>query len=361
MGLDARTVRSLLVAALAATPAAAAQESAPAAEKPAAGAAAAASREAPTFEALHFAPGDLPKADWKLEAELACASTDGKALFEDGTPAGTSAIPKRKDFQTIGGPSGRGTLLVFEYPGGVPAEVVAAVREKLWAGGRTPSRLRPELFAHAGELLVVLSFPLTSPIKNWVAGRLRDRFGLRLPYESEDQAAALAPVLRAINAEDAYNGLAALKDGGEKLANSSFAAYLEAQFHEMKEYWSGADKAYARALELDATVDPLASDLLAWETTERRGNAIYQMGRHADAIPVIRAAADIAGRNGFKRERATSIYNVGCCLSLIGKTAEAIPCVAEAFELDPTLKTHARTDKDMDPLREMEEYKKISG
>lgn len=359
MGFDARTVRTLLFIALAGSSAAGSQETPPAAEEPAQGAAT--RREAATFEALRFAPGDLPKDDWKLEAELACASSDGKALFEEGTPAGTAVIPKRKEFQTIGGPSGRGTLLVFEYPGGVPAEVVAAVREKVWGGGRTPSRIRPELLAHSGDLLVVLSFPLTSPIKNWVAGRLRDRFGLRLPYESEERATALAPVLRALRAEDSHNGLAALKDGGETLASSSFAAYLEAQFHEMKEYWSGADKAYARALELDATVDPLESDLLAWETAERRGNAIYQMGKYADAIPVIRAAAEIAGRSGFKRERGQSLYNAGCCLALLGKADEALPCVAEAFQLDPALKTHARTDKDMDSLRELDEYKKISG
>ena len=52
------------------------------------------------------------------------------------------------------------------------------------------------------------------------------------------------------------------------------------------------------------------------------------------------------------RSRAFGAYNLGCYYAKLGRAADALPHLARSFELHPDLKTWARTDKDLDRIRE---------
>lgn len=49
---------------------------------------------------------------------------------------------------------------------------------------------------------------------------------------------------------------------------------------------------------------------------------------------------------------AASTYNLGCFYVRIGREDEAVLRFKHAFELDPSLKTHAQTDPDLDRIRD---------
>jgi tetratricopeptide (TPR) repeat protein len=61
------------------------------------------------------------------------------------------------------------------------------------------------------------------------------------------------------------------------------------------------------------------------------------------------------------RSRAFGAYNLGCYYAKLGRSAEAVPHLSRSFELHPDLKTWARTDKDLDRIRDKAEVQAILG
>lgn len=61
------------------------------------------------------------------------------------------------------------------------------------------------------------------------------------------------------------------------------------------------------------------------------------------------------------RSRAFGAYNLGCYYAKLGRSAEAVPHLSRSFELHPELKTWARTDKDLDRIRDKPEVQAILG
>ncbi len=50
--------------------------------------------------------------------------------------------------------------------------------------------------------------------------------------------------------------------------------------------------------------------------------------------------------------RASAEYNLGCYYATVGRSADAIPLISEGILLNPSLKEWARTDHDLDSIRE---------
>lgn len=63
----------------------------------------------------------------------------------------------------------------------------------------------------------------------------------------------------------------------------------------------------------------------------------------------------------FPGWEANAVYNLGCFYSLNGFKQEAIAKVKEAFAIKPDLVEWAKQDSDLDPLRDMAEYKELVG
>jgi tetratricopeptide (TPR) repeat protein len=52
------------------------------------------------------------------------------------------------------------------------------------------------------------------------------------------------------------------------------------------------------------------------------------------------------------KSQASGTYNLGCYYARHGRAVEALPHIKRSIELNPDLKEWARTDKDLDPIRE---------
>jgi tetratricopeptide (TPR) repeat protein len=61
------------------------------------------------------------------------------------------------------------------------------------------------------------------------------------------------------------------------------------------------------------------------------------------------------------RSVASGAYNLGCYYARNGRAAEALPHFKRSFELHPDLKEWARTDKDLDRIRDEPELRTILG
>ena len=64
---------------------------------------------------------------------------------------------------------------------------------------------------------------------------------------------------------------------------------------------------------------------------------------------------------GFPGWEANAAYNLGCFYALNGYKQEAIAKVKEAFEIKPDLVEWAKQDSDLEPLRDMVEYRELVG
>ena len=82
-------------------------------------------------------------------------------------------------------------------------------------------------------------------------------------------------------------------------------------------------------------------------------NALYEAGKYAEA-------AD-RGRELIEQhpEYAGLLYNVACCESLAGRTADAIEHLRRAIELSERFRSFAAGDSDFDPIREQPAFKEL--
>lgn len=82
----------------------------------------------------------------------------------------------------------------------------------------------------------------------------------------------------------------------------------------------------------------------AWDA-QRRAHASYERGDYAEGADVLEAALG-RGADG------DVLYNLACYESLAGRHDAAIGHLRTAFELHPSLRELARTDADLDPVRD---------
>ena len=82
-------------------------------------------------------------------------------------------------------------------------------------------------------------------------------------------------------------------------------------------------------------------------------NALYEAGKYAEAAD--RGRELIEQNPGY----AGLFYNVACCESLAGRTADAIEHLARAIELSERFRGFAAGDSDFDPIREQPAFKEL--
>ncbi|MBL8840307.1 MAG: hypothetical protein JNL90_02135 [Planctomycetes bacterium] len=317
-----------------------------------------AARAAATFDALPIAADELP-ADWLLEGEVACASPTAQKLFEGQLLPAVVGAPTRMTHQTIGGASGRGTLLYFEFEGEAPTAWMDALVAALWSEKGKPTRTQPELLARAGNCVVVISCSLRSPLRRFACERLRRRFGLRLPDPREERTRPLAPLAKAAAEGDLAGAQLILAARKKELEPLSLAWTFTARAHVAKEQWLEANRAFAKALELDATSDPLPDDATHLACVAGRGQALYHQQKWPEAVALLREAAALAARCGQPRARAAAHYDAACCLALAGDGDGAMAELERALAVEPgraELVAQAQQDADLESLKRRPEW-----
>jgi tetratricopeptide (TPR) repeat protein len=75
-------------------------------------------------------------------------------------------------------------------------------------------------------------------------------------------------------------------------------------------------------------------------------NPLYLEGRYAEAAD---AAREVAGAHP---EYAGLLYNLACCESLAGRTADALEHLTRAIDRSARFRTFAADDADLDPIRD---------
>jgi hypothetical protein len=110
-------------------------------------------------------------------------------------------------------------------------------------------------------------------------------------------------------------------------------------------------------------------DLLVWEVVPPNGH--LHLGEHlgfwhqAHGDELAAEASQIwmlgVHEAAFSepRSRAFGAYNLGCYYAKLGRAADALPYLGRSFELHPELKTWARSDKDLDRIRDEPELRTI--
>lgn len=71
---------------------------------------------------------------------------------------------------------------------------------------------------------------------------------------------------------------------------------------------------------------------------------LHEAGRTAEALLLLES-----GRAALRGEPLFH-YNVGCYLARLGRGVEAMPCLAEAFRLDASLREYAKADRDLEAV-----------
>jgi len=134
---------------------------------------------------------------------------------------------------------------------------------------------------------------------------------------------------------------------------------LEGELAKAAEQWERAEKAYGRALALDAATDPLDGDILAWGARDGHGTALYALQRYDEALRELTAAATEAAALKRPKEQGHSLYNAACCLALLQKGDDAIATLKQSLALDPSQKGYAAKDEDFTSIRTRPEFQAL--
>jgi hypothetical protein len=318
-------------------------------------------RVAPTFDSLHVAAAELPEG-WSLSKEIRTVSPQPTTLLEDDVYSLILPKPLHRDFQTIAGKSATGSILYFDWGEKIPDAVEEFVPALLFGEDKEQStKLHPEMLVRIGGVLVILSFPLDSPERVWAIERLRKRFGVRVGVNMD---LALRPVYAKLEVAvqdggDAKAGLAYAEVHAAEIARSSFASFLEGELATGLQGWERARKAYAQALELDATTDPFPDDGVAWASRDGLGTAFWGLKKYDDAIRELTLAAKVAADLKRPQDQAHCLYNLACSQALAGKVDEALATLKQSLALDPSEKQHAASDDDFASLRARPEFQAL--
>jgi tetratricopeptide (TPR) repeat protein len=110
---------------------------------------------------------------------------------------------------------------------------------------------------------------------------------------------------------------------------------------------------------------------LAWEVIPGNGHAhtgqhlTYWYQEHGDERAAEEAQLWVRDTEEaafpFPRRQAAAAYNLGCYYSLRGRADTALPLFERSFELDPNLKEWARSDNDLDRIRDHPGLKRLVG
>jgi tetratricopeptide (TPR) repeat protein len=84
-------------------------------------------------------------------------------------------------------------------------------------------------------------------------------------------------------------------------------------------------------------------------------NPLYEAGRYAEVADRGRELLDA------HPEYATLFYNVACCESLAGRTADALEHLRRAIELSERTRAFAEGDSDFDPIRDESGFRELIG
>jgi mannose-6-phosphate isomerase-like protein (cupin superfamily) len=114
-----------------------------------------------------------------------------------------------------------------------------------------------------------------------------------------------------------------------------------------------AEEAESSILALGATPGR-AYEAAGWEVWGEL-DPLYQAGEYAEAADRGRELIDA------HPQYPAVAYNVACCESLAGRPADAIEHLRQALAQSETLRELAKTDSDLDPIREEPAFKQLSG
>jgi tetratricopeptide (TPR) repeat protein len=84
-------------------------------------------------------------------------------------------------------------------------------------------------------------------------------------------------------------------------------------------------------------------------------NSLYEAGEYAEAADRGRALIEA------HPEYTVPFYNLACCESLAGRTADAIEHLRQAVERSERLRSYAKEDSDFDPIRDEPAFKEAVG
>ena len=97
-----------------------------------------------------------------------------------------------------------------------------------------------------------------------------------------------------------------------------------------------------------------AYEVDGWEVWEPV-RPLYEAGNYAEAADRGRAVAEA------NPQYAALLYNLACCESLAGRKPEAIESLRRAVGMSEQLRTLARDDSDLDPLRDEPAFRELLG
>ena len=82
---------------------------------------------------------------------------------------------------------------------------------------------------------------------------------------------------------------------------------------------------------------------------------LYEAGEYAAVADRARELTD------SQPQYAVPLYNLACCESLAGRTDDALEHLRQAIELMDGMRSYARSDSDLDPIREEPAFKELVG
>jgi tetratricopeptide (TPR) repeat protein len=319
---------------------------------------AAAPAKAVTLESLKVPASELP-AGWKLLDEVRCVSVQARTLYDGSLDGKLFPTPKAKAVQTIdAGKGSAGSVLLFEYAEPIEPHL-AAVRGLVW-GGMKQTRQHPEDIAAHDRFLVVLSFPMNAEEAEFAKDRLRAKLPLRLPRSWKSLESVFQSTFRAQTANQPDVGLAELAKHENEIAKCSFAQFLRGELYAQKQEYAAAEKAYARALELDQMEDPiLGGDPMTWAALDGLAIALIAQGRAKDSIPLFEKGAALARANMDDKSLERSLYNLACAYSETSRFDDALKTLTECLRLNPSLKAQARQDSSFEKALQRKDFQDL--
>ena len=84
-------------------------------------------------------------------------------------------------------------------------------------------------------------------------------------------------------------------------------------------------------------------------------NPLYEAGKYAEAADSGRALLEAHPKY------AGLFYNIACCESLAGRTADAVEHLGRAIDLSERFRAYAKDDSDFDPIRDEPAFRELIG
>lgn len=83
-------------------------------------------------------------------------------------------------------------------------------------------------------------------------------------------------------------------------------------------------------------------------------NPLYEAGKYAEAADQARELVEAPGA-----QYPELLYNLACCESLAGRTADAVGHLRQAIALSDRVRSFAKEDSDLDPIRDEPAFKEL--